>query len=1274
MSGEGQQELDNLTKAGFSGDDLSNWQAQKTSELTAAGFSQQEVGDYFGNPGPSDKTDAAIKQHFDAAIGDAATIAKGDGVAPAKPFTFEDALSAGWQGSVTGLMKRGKVPDMTVPENANWYQRLAANSASMAGDIPAMVGGALVGGAGGAETGPGAVLTAAGGAFAMPALLRSTMMDAYSKGEFHSPSDFIKRAGGIFIDTAKGYVTGAATGGAGLAAKPLLGALGAGALTTTLGTSSAEVGAMVTTSKALDGQLPHPQDFLDGALTIGAFHTVPFLAGKVQDSAEAVKAAVQDHVPGLADALRNVYAKTGVKPEDVTHAATQDPTIAQDLFTKPKGEVPDAYMDQVDPYFAPKEEAKPVEPETSSAPEPGSLEEAQKNILDKIQTGGETPKAGLSFDNFYTKMIDGMNPLKLAVDKMTGGEDLPIAQDPYKLARLTRGSFGKADQFLTESPYKFDSYENVGKSLKAIVEPFKNDLDGLRSFIVAKRAQELEARGIKSGFNIDDANKVVAEAGDKYGTAAQDLTDFQNHVTNYLRDSGVLSKDAADAMNEANKNYVPFYRVFDNEGLTSGGAGKGLGTKNPLKAIKGSDRAIIDPIESIIKNTYTYLALADRNAVGQKFIELAEKSGKLAGVGDNGGPPIEDMIAEKQPAPVAGTTISDPEMTKFLQSQGIDHVPDDLLTVFRAARQPLGPDEISVFNDGKRSVYKLNPDVAAVFKASDQETANTLFKLIAAPASMFRAGVTLSPDFFPRNLIRDQFDALINSKNGFVPLLDTARGAASLINKDADFQDWLKSGGANAAMVSLDRHYLQNSVIKLNEETGFRDAAWNVVKSPFEALRVVSELAENATRLGEFKKAKQAGLSAGLDNKSAIQGAGYESREVTLDFARIGSKTQALNMLISFWNAQVQGVDRLARRIKEDPTGTALKIGASITLPSILLWANNHNDPRYDDQADWMKNMFWMVLTDHWRPAQAGDNPRYTRQGPNGTEFNDGTIYRIPKPHEAGILLGSGIERMLDYLAGKDPKGAGNYANDVLQSFLPGFTPTVAAPIIEQFANKSLFTGGSIIPHSTEQLLPEVQYQPYTTQTARAIGRVIGTLPGMNDPGSIASPSIIENYIRDWSGGLGMYTVQLADKGLREAGVLPDPVMPASTLADIPFIKAFVVRYPSAGAQPIQDFYQNYDKHSQVLNTVQYLATQGDGPSIVRTTQLMQDNPNALVQMSGIKEALSNQQKVIQMVTKNPSMNADDKRQIIDKTYYQMINMARMGNQIMGQIDRSMAK
>lgn len=1216
MSGEGQTEMNNLSAAGFSSDEVNSWQSDRRNQLTSAGFNDAEVSDYFGQKTFNDKP---LQDHFDNVIGEAATQAKGDGTTEPKPFTLSDAFMAGWENSTTGLMERGRVPSMQLPENSTWYQRLTSNAATFAGDIPAMAGGFLVGGGAGAETGPGAFVTGMGGAFALPATLRATMMDAYSKGEFHSASDFVARANGIMLDAAKGYATGVTAAAGGIYAKGAATAVGLGATGVSTAEAAGFMATQVTTARAMEGQLPNSQDFTDAALMFGFAKIMPEAVGAARSTASVVR----PHLDGIAETLRNVYEKTNKQPAEVMKDALQDPTVHQDIVGQP-GEIPDAYKSQVDPYFAPKEPAAAPEPEP---PVPGTLEAAQKNILDKVEVGGEAPKQKMSFDSFYTAVVDNMNPLKLAVKAMTDGEKIPVSEDPYALARLTRGFYGKADQFLTQSPYDFNTYKNTGESLKSILEPVKDDLQGVRAYIVAKRSQELAARGIESGFDPIAAEKVVKESGSKYEAVAQKLTQYQDTLTKYLRDSGVLSKEAYDAMREANKSYVPFYRVLDTDGIT--GPGKGFGTFNPIKNIKGSQRDVIDPIESIIKNTYSYMALADRNEVAQKFIDLAKKTNTPS-----------DFI-EKVPTPVKPVTVQDSEMTKFLQAHGIDKVPDELLTVFRAARQPLADDQIAVFNKGQREVYNVDPEVAKVFKASDKETTNWIFRILSSPTGLFRAGVTLSPDFFPRNLIRDQFTALINSNNNFVPLLDTVRGAASMIKQDDAYQNWLKSGGANATMVALDRQYIQTNIMKLDGETGFRDAAWNVIKSPIEALRIVSELAENATRLGEFKKS----LGASTE-KGDIQAAGLNAREATLDFARIGAKTSAVNQLIAFWNAGVQDIDRFSRSVKEDPMGVTAKVAASIIAPSVALWYANHDDPRYKDVPAWQKDLFWLVMTkDH--------------------------IFRIPKPYGPGVLFGSGIERFLDYAFDNTPNVMKHFAGDLMQTLVPGTVPTVAQPILEQWANKSLFTGNKIIPSSTEELLPEVQYQPYTTETAKALGRMIGTLPGMGSPGSVASPAIIENYIRGWSGGLGMYALQLADKGLREAGVLPDPIMPAATLADMPFIKAFVVRYPSAGAQPIQDFYDEYESHKQVIDTVQYLAKQGDFTAAVK---LANQDPNALVKMTGIKAGLTNAQRLIQLVTKDPKMSEDDKRQLIDSTYYQMINMARMGNDTMRSIDQSMAK
>jgi hypothetical protein len=842
-------------------------------------------------------------------------------------------------------------------------------------------------------------------------------------------------------------------------------------------------------------------------------------------------------------------------------------------------------------------------------------------VLERISTDPAIPRR-YTWEEFYADVKDDLWPIKNLVDELRQGTALGTAEDPYKLARLTRGAFGRATQFLEHSPFEFKTLQNVGKSLKDVLAPVKDDLDGLRAYAVSRRSIELAERDIVTGVPLEEARAVV-EQGQKYEAVLKDLQEYQDHVLAYMKDSGIFNDAQIVAMREANKDYVPFYRLMeDAEG--QGGAGPGLSVRSPIKRIKGSERKIIDPLESIVKNTYLYTALADRNAVGQALVTLAERSGR------------GEELVQKVKQPVRPIEIMDEEMSRFLEAHGIE-APEDTLTVFR--RNSLVPehDQIVVFREGKREVYQVPEEVATAFKATDRETAGMLTQILAIPARMLRAGATLSPDFISRNPVRDQFSAYVLSKSGYVPVLDLARGFVSIAKHDAEFQAWLKSGGANSAMLALDRDYVQTALAKHTGQLGFYDKTWNIVKNPLEPLRIVSELMENATRVGEFKKALE-GMT-----KEEIQAAGYESREVTLDFARLGARTRSLNMITAFWNAQLEGMDRVVRAIKDRPLQTMTAIATSITLPSVLLWWANHDDPRWKEIPNWQRDLFWIVLTeDH--------------------------IYRIPKPFELGVIFGSSVERILDAFYDEKPDSFKDFSSTMVNTMGLNFMPTVAAPVVGQIVNWNFFTDRPLVSSSMEKLLPEYQYSSYTTQATRALGHIIGAIPGMHDK-SAASPMIIDNYIRAWTGTLGVYALQTADLALRKTGVLPDPIRPASTLPDMPVLRGFMVRYPSGQAQSIQDFYDSYQKATKVLDTIRHLARQGDAEAALREASI---DPDKMVRLKGIQEGLGNAQRTIQLVDSNPNFPPEEKRQLIDTIYYQMIAMAGAGNATLREMKRAL--
>lgn len=241
---------------------------------------------------------------------------------PRKASGVVDAIRAGYQGSVPGLIDRGKMPDVVLdPEHSKWYERLAATGTQMFNEVPEMVLGAIGGGAAGAPAGPIGSL-AAGGAlsFALPTAIRTALTEAYSKGEVLNSADFLSRTAVVLKATAKDAAVGALSTLAGLGAARAVGTALAPAIGTTMTVktattaigaagTTAELGALVVTPALLEGRLPEPRDFADAAILIGGIKGAAAITSK----------------------MRNIYAKTGVEPAQVVADAKADPTIALDM-------------------------------------------------------------------------------------------------------------------------------------------------------------------------------------------------------------------------------------------------------------------------------------------------------------------------------------------------------------------------------------------------------------------------------------------------------------------------------------------------------------------------------------------------------------------------------------------------------------------------------------------------------------------------------------------------------------------------------------------------------------------------------------------------------------------------------------------------------------------------------------------------------------------------------------------------------------------------------
>ena len=742
-----------------------------------------------------------------------------------------------------------------------------------------------------------------------------------------------------------------------------------------------------------------------------------------------------------------------------------------------------------------------------------------------------------SIDQLYIELKDEAYPIKLfsALAKEKLG-DIPKKELPYILVSVLRGWVGKAETFLTKGTFNKVFWteeagkimpEFTGKSLKNILKPIekKGALSEFEGYLTSKRAIVLNRRKIDTGIATEDAVKAISQALKKYPEftkTSQELYKFQDAILKYGYQSGLFDVKTLIRIKTANPFYVPFYRV--QEVLQSRGYyGKGyVNISNKLKRVTGSEREILPPLESIVKNTYAIMNAADRNAVGIQMANLAARNPELG------------RLFEKISVPVAKVArVNSKELKISLTGLNPKEI-EAAIDIFRPSLFLPSDNVLVVLIKGKKHYFQVEPMLYKALTTTEKEHMGMTVNFLSHPTRWLRAGAILTPEFMMRNPQRDMLGAFVFSKYGFMPPIDFIRGLFGLVKKDKDYWLWRMAGGEHSMFVSMDRKYLQKNLDEIIRGKGYK----SYVKNPLEPLRALAEMSEVPCRLGEFKK----GI---VRMKEPIE-VGHASRDIVLDFTKMGNTGRVLNRLIAFWNAWAEGWDKLIREFKHHPTRITAKAVSGLTIPSIILYSINRDNPHWKETPQWLKDTCWLI--------------------PIGEKFP----YFIPirKPFQLGIIFATIPERVLQYIDEKDPIVMKNLAENILAGQIPGIMPTAFQPLIENWSNYSFFLDRPIVPISREALPEEAQYTAYTSEVAKILGKTINY-----------SPAKIDNLFRGYFAGLGSHIIDTIDGILIGTGI-SSVIKPEPTLADKPVVKAFVTRRPIGSAsESVNRFYEKYQKY-----------------------------------------------------------------------------------------------
>lgn len=876
------------------------------------------------------------------------------------------------------------------------------------------------------------------------------------------------------------------------------------------------------------------------------------------------------------------------------------------------------------------------EKELASAPElESALKDAQKNIqrwltqpanariLSHISFGDEKALRSEGWDRFYESIVDQFEPVARLMNPNT---PLDVDEDPYKLLRLFAGSGAKGTRALEYNTFDPDTLIKEGKSLKDILKPVSERLNDLRVYLIAARAKELHSRGLTSGFDSDDINEEYTRLHDKFEPIAKELYGYQKWLLDYLVRRGVITKASALKMDPAMREYVPFYRLWE---ASTGEGAQASGLKqtaryadlySPIMKFKGSGRMVVDPLESIIRNTYAFINLAERNRIGNALVNLANKT-------DGAGWLVEAVPSKNKPVTFNLGQLRDQLVGKGVDLDDVDL--DDMATVFVSDVRGSRKDNVlSVLVNGERKLFQVHPEIYRALEVLDDEKdVGILVKLLAYPARLQRLGFTTASDVFPiRNIPRDIFDATMQSNYGFQPWRDPIIGLANVLGKTDLYKEWMSSGAAGAALVSMDRTHLQKKL-----EDMMRSPLGYAFHHPVETIRIFSEISEEMTRVGAYAAAKRKGAS--------IPEAAFESRDITTDFALRGSRTRALNMMRAFWNANLQGTAKFLKTHKEHPIRSFLRGILGITLVSALVYMMNRKNPEYEElrrgNMSWLGDLFWLIPT--------GDLPIKLPW-----QDKIGHFLPIPKPHLWGIMYGSIPERFMEWADKKDPgalDGLYNTLKDQIPTPTDNYIPSITAttPIIENWANRSIFSGRPIVPQRLMKLSPENRYEYYTSDFSKLNAEWLGKL------GIHLSPMELDNAYFGYSGGMGRLIMDVVDRPL--GSLSGEPAKPAETWSDKPVLRALSVRFPSGNLDSIQKFYNRLNELEMRYADIR----QGRTKANPLTAQEFME----LKQLQNASDILSAQQKQVQSIIWDKKLTPDEKRDHLDAVELKVLNVAR---------------
>lgn len=750
----------------------------------------------------------------------------------------------------------------------------------------------------------------------------------------------------------------------------------------------------------------------------------------------------------------------------------------------------------------------------------GYTSEEQK-VIDKGGFGRKTTKEKFKtrFDNMRKNAKTKFR--QKLVDQFASFREIMKDERTWMLSQLTSSASGGIEAMIDYGHLGLDksgvvTVDTSKKGLGETLQPLGDNLDKWTYWMAGNRANGLMKQGKENLFTQKDIDVLMGmNKGNEelFDSVRKEFESLHNSLVRVAVQTGLVNAEEARQWKEEGF-YLPFYRILE-EGDARGPraiGNSGLVRQQAYKELKGGVSQLDDLMVNSLLNWNHLLGASLKNQSARSALKTAVTMG----------------IAR--------------QVSKAAKSKDAVYVREDGKEVWYEVDEPLVLDSLIALNwEGLNGRIM---DTARMFKRA------------------LTYGVTASPEFKARNLIRDSVQAIAVADMSTQIYKNLYQGWKGT-QKDSDVKAQMLAGGGSFGQSGY-IHGSDPEAIKRLVERGLeqKSVKASIIDTPkkfkkiWDAYQDFGARLENINRAANYSQA----IAEGKDRLTA----NFEARD-HLDFTRTGSATaiRAIAQTVPFLNARLQGLDKLGRAAM-DPKQRAqfTAVVGVYTAMSVALYLAMKDDEDYAEAEEWEKRTYHLFKLP-----------------------GDDTMYRIPRPFEVGAIAFLG-ESMAQQMVDDDVHGqlfAERLGHTLADTFSFNPLPQVFKPALEIAMNKSLFTGRKIESMSMSNLSPAKRKRAWTSETAIAMSEGMDKITWGK---VVLSPVQIQHLVRGYLGWLGATSMQATDM-LVTRPLTDAPSLPATRVTEYPLIKAFARSGPNRNTVYTTQFYERLNEINRAYADIQ---------------------------------------------------------------------------------------